>query len=312
MDKPPYRGRFAPSPTGPLHFGSLVAAAASWLDARASGGEWLVRIEDVDAPRTVPGAADAILRALDLLGLHWDGEPAWQSRRIERYRQAHQRLIREGWVFGCRCTRREIADSAMVSDGSRRYPGTCRAGLPPGESPRAFRVRVEPGELSFEDRVQGRVSQNLAAEVGDFVVLRADGCFAYQLAVVVDDFEQGITDIVRGADLIDSTPRQLHLQRLLGAPTPRYLHVPVALGRGAEKLSKQTRAAPIEAMDPAEALTAALEFLGLKLPADLRGAPPRELLRWARPAWSPSLVPRLRALPAPDAVIRPRRSGIGQ
>ena len=188
------KGRFAPSPTGPLHFGSVVAAVGSCLDARASGAAWLLRIEDVDVPRSVAGAADGILRTLERLGLEWDGPVVWQSSRTEAYRAALERLVAAGQVFGCACSRREMADSSLARDGTRRYPGTCRDGLPPGRTARAFRLRVAPGCVRFVDRVQGVVEEDVAADVGDFVLRRADGYFAYQLAVVVDDAEAGITD----------------------------------------------------------------------------------------------------------------------
>src|SRR5439155_8369804 len=253
-----YTGRFAPSPTGPLHMGSLIAALASWLDARAAGGQWLVRIEDLDRPRAVPGAADEILRALERLGLHWDGEVVYQSRRDALYSAALDKL--RAHTYWCSCTRREIADSslALATDGAHIYPGTCRARKAPGG--RALRIRTDKEEIRFRDRLQGAQSQVLERDIGDFVLYRADGLFAYQLAVVVDDAAQGITDVVRGADLLDSTPRQIHLQQLLALPTPRYLHVPVALDTAGGKLSKQTAAAPIET-DPC-ALRRALAFLG--------------------------------------------------
>ena len=247
-----YAGRFAPSPTGPLHFGSLVAALASWLDARAARGRWLVRIEDLDRPREAPGSATDILRTLERLGLFWDGEVLYQSRRREHYAAALRRLAPQ--CYACGCTRREIADSslALAADGARIYPGSCRAGLAAGRSARAVRVRTEAAPIEFIDRVQGPQRQSLERDVGDFVLLRADGQFAYQLAVVVDDALQGVTDVVRGADLLGSTARQIHLQRLLGIPTPRYLHVPVALSAAGGKLSKQTGARSSPAGPPPE------------------------------------------------------------
>lgn len=262
----PYIGRFAPSPTGPLHKGSLVAALASYLDAKAHGGKWLVRIEDIDEARTVPGAAEAILECLAAFGMHWDGEVVWQSRRKALYEAAFARL--GSHAYACGCTRREIADSriGVASDGAAVYPGTCRIGLAPGKTARAYRLRVPEhasASISFEDRWMGRVTQNLAREVGDFVLKRADGFWAYQLAVVVDDADQGVTDVVRGADLLDSTPRQIYLQRLLGLSTPRYLHVPVVTNAAGEKLSKQTGALALDLMRPLEELIAAGRFLQL-------------------------------------------------
>jgi glutamyl-Q tRNA(Asp) synthetase len=271
-----YRGRFAPSPTGPLHFGSLVAATASYLDARHQQGTWLVRMEDLDKPREQPGAADDILRVLERFGFGWDGPVLYQSARTEAYREALERLKADGRVYPCGCSRKDLIEE--------RYPGTCACGLPPGKSPRAWRVRVE-GEL--------------VDAVGDFVVRRADGIFAYQLAVVVDDAFQRITDVVRGADLLDSTPRQTFLQRLLGFPTPRYLHVPVALGAGGQKLSKQTGAPPLRAEHAAKELATALAFLGHAPPVELTGAPPEELWRWAIAAWNPARLPTADSLPAP-------------
>jgi glutamyl-Q tRNA(Asp) synthetase len=277
-------GRFAPSPSGPLHFGSLVAALASWLDARAATSRWLLRIEDLDQPRVQPGAADEILRSLDRLGLYWDGEVTFQSRRVALYEQALARL-RDTYL--CGCSRREIADSAvsLAADGAQVYPGTCRAGMPAGKTARALRVRVA-GTVSFDDRVQGSVKQDLEREVGDFVLRRADGQFAYQLAVVVDDADQGVTDVVRGADLLESTPRQIYLQRRLGFPTPRYLHVPVAIDASGDKLSKHTGARPIDRRD----LRRALRFLG---------QPPSETLQEAVSAWNPALIPLRRAAATP-------------
>ena len=283
-----YVGRFAPSPTGPLHFGSLVAALASWLDAKRSGGRWLLRMEDLDQSRVIPGAADAILRQLEALGLEWDGPVAYQSARLELYREALGEL--QPHSYPCACTRRELEDSALAIDGSRIYPGTCRTGLAPGKTPRAVRVHTSEDPIRFTDRVQGTMEQSVENEVGDFVLRRTDGIYAYQLAVVVDDAAQGITDVVRGADLLDSTARQIHLQRLLGIATPRYLHVPVATNAAGEKLSKQTRAADA---GPQEMVTA-LEFLGMKAPGDLL---PRELLQWAVRDWEPARIPRIRAAP---------------
>jgi glutamyl-Q tRNA(Asp) synthetase len=281
---PVYIGRFAPSPTGPLHFGSLVAAIASWLDARAQEGRWLLRLEDLDKLRELPGATDDILRTLERLGLYWDGEPVFQSRRGERYAGALERL--QPHCYPCACSRREIADSSLglASDGAQIYPGTCREGIAAGKAPRALRVRVPAAPVAFDDRVQGHQRQALAVDVGDFVLRRADGVVSYQLAVVVDDAAQGVTDVVRGADLLDSTARQIHLQRLLGYPTPRYLHLPVAVNAAGEKLSKQTGAAPVA--DPKRAIADALRFLGQ------RG----ETLEEARKAWNPGAIPGRRAL----------------
>jgi glutamyl-Q tRNA(Asp) synthetase len=265
-----YRGRFAPSPTGPLHFGSLVSALASWLDARAHEGAWLVRIEDIDGPRTVPGAADDILATLARFGMQADEALVWQSRRTARYEEALEQLKSTGLVYPCGCTRKEIADSllhAHARNTTLAYPGTCRAGLN-GKPPRAWRLRVPDGDAAviiFDDRWQGEQTQNLATEVGDFVLKRADDQWAYQLAVVVDDADAGITHIVRGADLMDSTARQIYLQRCLGVTTPRYLHVPVVTNELGEKLSKQNGATALDIDKPLEALSAAARHLGLEL-----------------------------------------------
>ncbi|WP_017774346.1 tRNA glutamyl-Q(34) synthetase GluQRS [Paraburkholderia kururiensis] len=297
-----YRGRFAPSPTGPLHFGSLVAALASWADARAHGGAWLVRIEDVDGPRTVPGAADDILDTLAQFGMRADEPPVWQSQRTARYLQAFDQLQAAGLVYPCGCTRKEIADSQLHTHTRHTtliYPGTCRQGLH-GKTPRAWRLRVpdgapsvaneknmadDPAVISFVDRWQGLQTQNLATEVGDFVLLRADGQWAYQLAVVVDDADAGITHIVRGADLLDSTARQIYLQRCLGMPTPAYLHVPVVTNDEGEKLSKQTGATALDASRPLDALHAAANHLGLDLD-ETRYASTAAFLAGATAAWA--------------------------
>ena len=281
-----HTGRFAPSPTGPLHFGSLAAALAGWLEARAAGGRWLVRIEDLDPPREQPGAADEILRTLERLGLYWDGEVVFQSRRRALYEESLNNL-RE-FTYGCGCSRREIADSAigLAADGAQVYPGTCRGGLPCGKQPRALRLKVA-GSIEFVDRAQGRVRQDLEGEVGDFVLRRADGQFAYQLAVVVDDAAQGVSDVVRGADLLGSTARQIYLQRLLGLPTPRYLHIPAAVDAAGEKFSKQTGAAPV---DDKRDLLKVLAFLGQQ---------PTDDLAEAARNWNASLIPARRGMAPP-------------
>ena len=287
-----YIGRFAPSPSGPLHAGSLVAGLASYLDARWHRGAWLVRIEDIDEDRCSPEAAQGILALLAALGMHADGEVVWQSRRKHLYRAAAERIAHD--TYPCGCNRREIADSRLgfAPDGAAVYAGTCRDGLAPGREMRSLRVRVPPAgadEITFIDRFAGRVTQHLATDSGDFVLKRADGFWAYQLAVVVDDIEQGVTDIVRGADLLDSTPRQLYLQRLLNAPTPRYLHVPVVRNEHGEKLSKQTGALAVTAGDEPAAVAALLDaarFLGLGLDAEARPPTSRAAFwRMAVPAW---------------------------
>ena len=293
-----YRGRFAPSPTGPLHFGSIVAAVGSFLEARTRGGEWLVRMEDLDPPRVVPGAADSILRTLEACGMQWDGAIVRQSARSGAYHATLHRLRERGVVYPCACSRRDIADSAAAGFEGPVYPGTCRAGLPPGKTARALRVNTRGANVTFDDALQGTVAHDLEADFGDFVLYRADDVYAYQLAVVVDDAEQGVTDVVRGADLLASTPRQLYLQQLLGLSRPRYAHLPVAVNAAGEKLSKQTFAEPVDATHPQPALAAALEFLGQNPPRDLARAPVRELWEWALGNWRPDQVPRVVAAPA--------------
>lgn len=291
-----YCGRFAPSPTGPLHFGSLVAAVASYLDARHHGGRWLLRMEDLDKPRELPGAADAILRTLENFALLWDGSVLYQSRRLDAYCEAVDRLRREDACFPCACTRREIADSAIPGLEGPVYPGICREGLAPGQHERTLRVRVDDLPIVFEDRLQQRCEQNLAREIGDFVILRADGIIAYQLAVVVDDAAQGITHVVRGSDLLISTPRQIHLQRLLGLPTPVYMHLPVAVNAAGKKLSKQTFAAPVDTLHVHAAACAALTFLCQSLPPDAQRLPLAELWEYAGTHWDPQRIPHTTAL----------------
>ena len=269
-------GRFAPSPTGPLHFGSLLAALGSYLSIRRQGGIWRLRIEDLDPLRTVPGAEDELLWTLERLGLEWDGPLLRQSERSVAYEAALTQLAAQGVLFPCSCSRKEILASAPhAGEEGPIYPGTCRDGLRAGQQARALRLRVDESMIAFVDDLYGPYQQNLAEEVGDFVLKRADGLFGYQLAVVVDDGASGVTEVVRGADLLASTPRQIYLQRLLGLPTPAYLHLPLALGDDGEKLSKRHAryALPI---DPARALYRALIFLSQVPPPELRGAPPTE------------------------------------
>ncbi|HMW18080.1 MAG TPA: tRNA glutamyl-Q(34) synthetase GluQRS [Accumulibacter sp.] len=293
-----YRGRFAPSPSGPLHFGSLVTAVGSYLDARASGGHWLLRIEDLDQPRTQPGATAAILRTLEAFGFAWDEEVVVQSHRLAGYRHAFELLQAAGMVYPCACSRSEIAALAALPsvDGGRIYPGSCRSGLPSGRSARAWRLCVPSSEIVVDDRLQGRLRQTLARDVGDFALLRADGTFAYQLAVVVDDAAQGINAVVRGADLFDSTPRQIWLQRCLGVPTPSYAHLPVVTNAAGEKLSKQTRAPAVDAAAGSTLLAAALTFLGHTVPAEIAAGPVGEFWSWSIQQWSLSRVPAVRAI----------------
>jgi len=293
-----YTGRFAPSPTGPLHFGSLLAALASCLEARYRNGQWLVRMEDIDPPREVAGAADLILRTLERYGFEWDGAVMFQSRRDEAYRVALDELRRAGALYACRCSRRETLEaSAALNLAPGIYPGTCRGAGHALAGPGALRVRTDGVTTTFTDRLQGPQRQDVEREVGDFVVRRADGLWAYQLAVVVDDAAQGITDVVRGSDLLDSTPRQLHLQHLLGLPTPGYLHLPVAVNAAGEKLSKQTHAPALPMDDPLPPLWQALAFLGQRPPAELLEGDVTALWQWAVGHWDSGAIPALRATP---------------
>ena len=293
---PLYIGRFAPSPTGPLHFGSLVAALGSWLDARTAGGRWLVRMEDLDRPRCVPGAADTILRQLESYGLDWDGAVLAQSSRDMAYESALQQLRESGAVYRCVCTRSHLSDSPRNAQGETIYPGTCRESVLDVHSSHAWRVRAPENAVSFTDRVFGEIAQSVAGEVGDFVVKRADGLFAYQLAVVVDDAHQHITHIVRGADLLWNTPRQIALQTLLGLPTPSYAHLPLVTNSQGQKLSKQTLAPVLPAHAQSQVLGEALNVLGQSPPTALLNAPPAELLAWAVSQWCIEAVPTISAI----------------
>jgi glutamyl-Q tRNA(Asp) synthetase len=290
-----YVGRFAPSPTGPLHFGSLVTAVASFLHARQAGGEWLVRIEDIDPPREAPGASASILRSLEDFALEWDRSVLYQSTRLTEYEAAAERLVTEGLAFRCRCSRAEIRASNDAAP--TRYPGTCRLkNLPARDT--AVRALVGADKVAFTDGLQGTVEVDLEATMGDFVIVRRDGLPAYHLAVVIDDAAQGVTTVVRGVDLLDSTPAHLHLQRLLGEPTPAYFHLPVVVNARGQKLSKQTGAAPLGRAVEAVA-AASLEALGLEVPADVAGAPPRELWEWASSRWAIGTLAGRQALPMP-------------
>ncbi len=295
-----YSGRFAPTPSGPLHFGSMVAAIASFCDARAYGGSWYVRIDDLDAPRVTAGVADDILRTLEAFQLHWDGRPLYQSANVDAYHRALHLLRTRGRVFPCACSRKEVRETGMPGPEGPVYSGACRNGLPPGQRARSLRLLVDNDTApDFTDALQGSIRQDLTAEVGDFVVYRADGAFTYHLACVVDDALLGITDIVRGADLIDSTPRQIFLQRVLGLPTPRYLHLPVATNPDGEKLSKQTRAAPVDPVRAAETIHAVLCFLGQQPPGELARWPAGAALDWAVRAWRRERLPNERAIVSP-------------
>ena len=302
MNSAPYIGRFAPSPSGPLHFGSLVAAVASWLDTRAAGGRWLVRMEDLDRPRCEPGAADIILRQLEAYGLVWDGTVLVQSQRDDAYAEALDALIESGAAYPCACTRSQLAQAPRNHEGEIIYPGTCRNRLPAGAIARAWRVRVPDLNVRFHDRIHGDLQRNLAHDVGDFIVKRADGLFAYQLAVVVDDAFQGITHVVRGADLLWNTPRQIYLQSLLGLATPSYAHVPLITNAAGQKLSKQTRAPALPETERATVMARALATLGHPPPADRAGAEPAGQLAWAVAHW------KIENMPTRPAVANPTQA----
>lgn len=301
-----YRGRFAPSPTGPLHFGSLITALGSYLQARSQGGEWLVRMEDIDRPREKPGAADEILRALEAYHLQWDGPVLYQSDRTDAYAAALQQLQNQGDSFPCSCSRASIA-AAITETGQNSasnhidntpdiYPGICRTGLPIGTTARTIRLRVPDQVDTFTDALQGHVQTALQKEIGDFVIRRADGLFAYHLAVVVDDAEQHISEIVRGTDLLSSTPPQRYLQTRLGYSHPGYCHLPIATNPQGQKLSKQTFATAIDIRQPGPTLIEALAFLGQQPKVTLAGAGPEEILAWAIKHWDFEKLPRLAAI----------------
>lgn len=288
-----YRGRFAPSPSGQLHFGSLVAAMGSYLDARQAGGEWLVRMEDLDPPREKPGAADGILATLEAFGYEWDKEILYQNKphRSDAYRQALDRLSAQDATYRCACTRKEINETGMPGVEGPVYPGTCRKKLPVDRKAKTTRVRTDDTGISFRDLICGEIQQNVLSECGDFIVRRADGLVAYQLAVVVDDAFQGINRVVRGADLLFSTPRQIVLQKLLGLPTPEYAHLPLVLNSNGRKLSKQSLAQPVNNANPMPALLAAWRFLGQTMP---ESEPEQldEFWDWAIAKWNILQVPK--------------------
>ena len=288
---PKYRGRFAPSPTGALHSGSLVAAVGSYLDAKSNHGDWLVRIEDLDWQREMPGAASEILRTLERLGMEWDGDVIYQSQRSDAYQAALDTLNRQGIIYPCICSRKEIADSSMMGVSGPIYPGTCLKNPVPVHGAHVLRIRTHNDRIEFNDILQGFYSQKLKDDMGDFVLRRADGIYAYQLAVVVDDAEQNITHVVRGADLLDSTPRQIFLQQLLGYSTPQYLHLPVVTNASGEKLSKQTGAAPIDLSNALVHLINALQFLGQNPPIEMSEGTISSFWRWAHEHWRADQIP---------------------
>jgi glutamyl-Q tRNA(Asp) synthetase len=289
---PVYRGRFAPSPTGPLHFGSLVTAVGSYLEAKSRDGEWLVRIENLDTAREIPGASEEILNTLHLLGMEWDGSVVYQNRRQDVYQAALRALEKQNLIYPCGCSRKEIADSSVLGIEGPVYPGTCRNREHEPEFSGAWRLCTNNDLIEFEDAVQGIRQQRLQRDIGDFVIRRADGIFAYQLAVVVDDAEQGITHVVRGGDLLNSTPRQIYLQKLLDYSVPSYMHLPVVVNAWGEKLSKQTQAAPVDTSRPVLQLVKAIRFLGQTPPPEVSESSLRSFWMWAIENWSREAIPK--------------------
>lgn len=302
LQQRPVIGRFAPSPTGPLHFGSLVAALGSYLLARINAGQWLLRIEDLDPPRTVAGAAERMIRLLEWLGFEWDGEIVFQSRRTDRYAQVLQQLRDQKQLFDCSCSRREILLSAPhPGEEGPIYSGLCRQGPAGSRTALATRLRVADQTIVYRDQIFGLQQQQLQLEVGDFILRRADGLFAYQLAVVIDDIDSGVNQVVRGADLLSSTARQIYLYQCLQQPPPEYFHLPLALGADQEKLSKRHGASAVVTMENGSlALWHALYFLGQPVPESLRLAPAKQLLDWALIHFS---VERITTGPRPAPVF---------
>lgn len=302
-----YVGRFAPSPTGPLHFGSLLAAVASYLQARSCAGIWLLRVEDIDPPRQQEGATEAILGALERYGFEWDGPVCYQSQRLQRHLRVIDALRTSGHAYACTCSRLELSRARQGPLGPI-YPGTCRNGIDGVQY--AVRVRTHDAPIEFIDLLQGPQRQRLESESGDFVIRRQDGLIAYHLAVVVDDFDQGVTEIVRGVDLLDSTPRQIHLQRLLGFPTPAYAHIPVVENERRQKLSKQTGATPIPLHGVRRVLVSALEALGQRPPADLVDSPLDDIWSWSIKNWQPTTMAGRRAIGAKKGALAGSENGL--
>ena len=294
-----YCGRFAPSPTGELHFGSLIAAVGSYLDAKYHGGEWLVRIEDLDKPREVPAASYKILKSLEALGMEWDHEVIYQDQRKDIYEDVLTMLKRRGLIYPCTCTRKEISNSSIAGVSGQIYAGTCRNNAQNDDRLGAIRIKTNNNIIEFEDTLYGLVNQNLQNETGDFILRRSDKIYAYQLAVVVDDFAQGITNVVRGADLLDSTPRQIYLQKLLGYTTPTYMHLPIAVNNHGEKLSKQTKAAHLDISNPVKQLIEAVSFLGQDPPIELVRENVMSFWKWAFINWDPGKIHKKRTIPFP-------------
>lgn len=292
-----YRGRFAPSPTGPLHFGSLVTAVGSYLEAKSHNGEWLVRIENLDKPREIPAASDEILRSLEILGMEWDQEVIYQDNRRDIYEKVLSLLYNSKLIYPCICTRKEIADSSVTGVSGPIYPGTCRDNAQKKDRTGAIRIKTNNNNIELTDSLYGLIGQKLESEIGDFILRRSDGIHAYQLAVVVDDAAQDITNVVRGADLLDSTPRQIYLQQLLGYKTPFYMHLPVVTDKQGKKLSKQTKAVFLDLSNPIKELIKALNFLGQEPPIELSEGTVSSFWGWAIQNWHPEKIHKKRTLP---------------
>ncbi len=286
-----YKGRFAPSPTGPVHFGTLIAAVGSYLQAKKNQGKWLMRIEDVDITRKVEGADTDILQSLEAFGFEWDGDIVYQSRRTEYYEQALEQLISDSMVFPCTCSRKELAET-----NSDIYPGFCRSAHLPVKSEHALRVLANNINIDFNDAVMGKQRQNIEQQCGDFVIRRRDNLFAYQLAVVVDDALQNVTEVVRGADLLDSTARQIYLQQLLHYPTPEYCHLPLAVDASGNKISKSAGAAKVSQKNRERSLVAVLNFLGQQAPAELAKSDLDDIWKWAIANWNIKRVPTVKKI----------------
>ncbi len=289
----PYKGRFAPSPTGAVHFGTLLAAVGSYLQAKKNNGEWIIRMEDVDLTRKVSGADTDILHTLEAFGFEWQGEILYQSTQNEYYENASQQLIEQSLVFPCLCTRKQLAEN-----GSDIYPGNCRQRQLPEKNDHALRVIASDINITFNDAIMGKRSQHMAQQCGDFIIKRRDGLFAYQLAVVVDDAIQGISEIVRGADLLDSTPRQIYLQQLLGYATPAHCHLPLAIDANGNKISKSEGAAKVDIKNKEKLLCKTLEFLAQKPPVDLANDSINDIWQWAINNWNINTVPHNKRIPA--------------
>jgi len=294
-----YCGRFAPSPTGKLHFGSLIAAVGSYLEAKSHNGKWLIRIENLDKPREIPTASYEILRTIETLGMEWDHEVIYQNHRKDAYENALATLNKRELTYLCTCTRKEIADSSITGISGQIYSGTCRYNIQNKDRSGAIRIKTDNSIIEFKDYLYDSISQRLKSDIGDFILRRSDGIYAYQLAVVVDDAAQGITNVVRGADLLDSTPRQIYLQKILGYSTPTYMHLPVAVNNQGKKLSKQTRAAILDVSNPVKLLIEAVRFLGQEPPIELFENNVASFWKWAIKNWHPKRIHKERTIPFP-------------